>query len=157
MFQVLSFEHTWPRVHLHTWQLSLVFSNIQWESRRTDFPIMDSCGVVLLKAASTRLFCSAADCSLTFMSAVSIKTHYSQCAVKDERLPQMLAYGTNTKSVCLYSNVWLQAPARYPRLLFWNLICLESFHYHKYYPELRPLFPRFNRKQMKTVCWSGSC
>lgn len=31
-------------VHLYTWQQSLLFNNIQWESRQTDFPIMDSCG-----------------------------------------------------------------------------------------------------------------
>lgn len=57
-----------------------VFSNIQWESGQTDFPIMDSCGDMLLKAASL-FFSSAADCSLTFMSAVSIRTHYSHSAL----------------------------------------------------------------------------
>lgn len=80
------------RVHaLYTWQQSLVFSHVQWESRQTDFPIMDSCGDLLLKAASTGSFCSsAADCSLKFMSAVSIKWHRSHRTVKDEGPPQMV-------------------------------------------------------------------
>ena len=113
-------------VHLHTWQQRLVSNNIQWESRQTDFPIMDSCGDALPKAASTEPFCSsAAECSLIFMSAVSITTRYSHWTVKDEGLQHMLAYGETSKSVCLYSNVRLQAAPGYLRLLFWNLNCLE--------------------------------
>lgn len=49
-------------------------------------------------------------------------------ARNDKGLPQMLAYGKSAKSVCLYVNVWLQADPGYLGLLFWNLICLESFH-----------------------------
>lgn len=81
---------------------SLSLNSIQWESRQTDFPIMDSCGDVFLKAKSRKLFCSsAADCSLTFMSAVSIKTHYYHCTIKMrtynrcwhmERVPKVFVY-----------------------------------------------------------------
>lgn len=90
------------RVSLCTWQQIFFSSNLQWESRQADFPIMDSCGVVPHKASNSGLYCSAADCSLTLMSAVYIRIQSSPYAGKDKGPTTDVGIFENAKSICLY-------------------------------------------------------
>lgn len=121
------------QLHLYTWQQSFC---LQQHSVRIQTDWFSHHGLLWRCASQSRepvlFFCSWL---LTHIHVCCLhqNTLFSQCTVmsrarKDEGLPQMSAYGKSAKSVCLYLNVWLQAAPGYIGLLFWNLICLESFH-----------------------------